>query len=196
MLAYPVRAVQASGLFDRIYVSTEDAEIAQVARQLNVIVIDRPPDLAQDRSTVVEVCVHALDVDPEIDRLCCVYATAFLLRPQTLVRASALLDTPPAADFVMGVSEYSFPPVQALKEDDNGFLSYMWPEWRAVQSQFHPHLVVSNGTFYWARADALRRERTFCGAKTRPSLVPSEEVTDINTEEDLTRATAQLRSSL
>src|SRR5688572_10779352 len=132
MLAYPVRALRDSGLFDRIYVSTEDAEIAQVARQLNVEVIERPPELAQDRSTVVDVCMHVLEVDPDIDRLCCVYATSLLLKPQTLVRASALLDTAPAANFVMGVSEYVLPPVQAMKEDESGFLSYMWPEWRSI----------------------------------------------------------------
>jgi pseudaminic acid cytidylyltransferase len=194
MLAYPVRAARDSGLFDRIYVSTEDSEIADVARQLNVAVIDRPSALAQDRSTVVDVCVHALDVDPQIDRLCCIYATSMLLTPETLVRSSALLDTPPAADVVMGVSEYPFPPVQALKEDEHGFVSYMWPEWRGIQSQFHPRLVVSNGTFYWARAEALKRNRTFYSSKTRPYLVPAAEVTDINTEEDLTRATAQLRA--
>lgn len=195
MLAYPVQAIRASAVFDRIYVSTEDAEIAQVARQLDVEVIDRPRALAQDRSTVVDVCLHALEVDPAIERLCCVYATSVLLTPETLVRSAALLDTAPMADFVMGVSEYALPPVQAMREDERGFLAYMWPEWRAVQSQFHPHLVASNGTFYWARAEALTRERTLCGSKTRGCLVPANEVTDINTPDDVASALARLRAA-
>lgn len=195
MLARPIRAARASGLFDRIYVSTEDAEIAEVARACGSEVIDRPTGLAEDRSTVVQVCLHALETHPEIDRLCCIYATAALLRPDTLVAAHALLDASPAADFVMGVSEYEHPPVQALKTDAGGFLSYMWPEWRGVQSQFQPHLVVSNGTLYWARAAALKAERTFYGRRLRGHVVPAEEVSDLDTPADLDRLRRQLEGA-
>lgn len=185
MLAWPIRAAQESGMFDRICVSTEDAEIAEVARRYGAEVIERPFDIAQDRSTVVQVCLHALETQPDIELLCCIYATACLLRPQTLVASRALLDAAPAADFVMGVSEYEHPPVQALKADEQGFLSYMWPEWRGVQSQFQPHLVVSNGTLYWARAEALQRERSFYGSRLKGFAVPADEVADIDTIQDL-----------
>lgn len=188
MLAYPIAAARASGLFERILVSTEDAEIAEVARAHGAEVIDRPDRIAQDRSTVVQVCLHALEVQPDIERLCCVYATAILLRPDTLAAAHDLLDTPPEADFVMGVAEYEHPPVQALKADDQGYLSYMWPEWRGVQSQFQPHLVVSNGSFYWARAAALRAEKTFYGRRLKGYCVPAEQSADIDTLADLERA--------
>ena len=85
----------------------------------------------------------------------------------------------------MGVSQYEHPPVQALKADENGYLSYMWPEWRGIQSQFHPHLVVSNGSFYWARRQALLEEKTFYGCRLRGFNVPCAQVTDIDTQEDL-----------
>jgi CMP-N-acetylneuraminic acid synthetase len=188
MLAWPIHAARESGLFDRVCVSTEDAEIAEVARRHGAEVIERPPAIAEDRSTVVQVCLHALETQPDIDLLCCVYATACLLRSKTLIDSRALLDAAPSADFVMGVSEYEHPPVQALKADEQGFLSYMWPEWRGVQSQFQPHLVVSNGTLYWARAEALRRERSFYGSRLKGFVVPADEVADIDTAEDLERA--------
>ncbi len=185
MLAHPIIVARASGLFDHIYVSTEDAEIAEIANHFGAKIIERPMQIAKDRSTVVEVCLHALESTPDIELMCCLYATAVLLAPETLVSAHALLGDEPGTDFVMGVSEYEHPPVQALKTDGNGFLSYLWPEWQGIQSQFQPHLVVSNGTFYWARRHALMEEKTFYGQGLKGFVVPSEQVSDIDTQEDL-----------
>lgn len=185
MLVHPIKAAQASGLFDRIIVSTEDAEIADVAKQYGAEVIVRPQQIAEDRSTVVQVCIHALETCPEIDLVCCIYATAVLLKPQTIVDSYSLFGVEPEADFVMGVSEYEHPPVQALKRDSNGFLTYLWPEWKNVQSQFHPQTVVSNGTLYWARREALLQEKSFYGRRLKGFIVPYEQTTDIDTEKDL-----------
>jgi CMP-N-acetylneuraminic acid synthetase len=192
MLAYPIRAARESGIFEQVWVSTEDEEIAAVARLHGAEIIQRPAEIAQDRSTVVQVCLHALEQLPHVDRLCCIYATAVLLRPESLVASHALLDAAPPADFVMGVSEYEHPPVQALKADEQGFLSYMWPEWRGVQSQFQPRLVVSNGSLYWARAEALKAEKTFYGARLKGYTVPPSQVVDIDTPEDLEQARKRL----
>lgn len=196
MLAHSIMVARATGLFEHIYVSTEDAEIAGIAKQYGAEVIERPPQIAEDRSTVAQVCLHALETHPEIDLMCCVYATAVLLAPETIVAAHKLLGGDPEADFVMGVSEYEHPPVQALKADDNGYLSYMWPEWQGMQSQFHPHLVVSNGTFYWARRQALLEEKTFYGRRLRGFTVPCEQVSDIDTQEDLTKIKSQFATKL
>lgn len=187
MLAYPIRAAQDSGLFDDIFVSTEDAEIAEVARNYGAEIIQRPPELAEDRSTVAQVCLHLLEVYPEIERLCCLYATAILLRPDSITAAHVLLDSAPVADFVMGISEYEHSPVQALQADTQGYLSYMWPEWRGVQSQRQPYLVVSNGSLYWARAQALKAEKTFYGRRLKGYPLPPEQVSDIDTPVDLER---------
>ena len=194
MLARPIMAARATGLFDQIYVSTEDAEIAEIAKQYGAEVIERPPQIAEDHSTVVQVCLHALETHPEIELMCCIYATAVLLEPETIAAAYKLLGGESEADFVMGVSEYEHPPVQALKADDNGYLSYMWPEWRGIQSQFHPHLVVSNGTFYWARRQALLEEKTFYGRRLRGFTVPFEQVSDIDTQADLTKVIARMNT--
>lgn len=195
MLAHPILIARATGLFEHIYVSTEDPEIAKIAKQYGAEVIKRPSQIAEDRSTVAQVCLHALEVCPEIDLMCCIYATAVLLTPETLIAAHALLGGELEADFVMGVSEYEHPPVQALKAD-NGYLSYMWPEWRSIQSQFHPHLVVSNGTFYWARRNAFLEEKTFYGHRLKGAAVPSEQVSDIDTQEDLMKIASRINTKL
>ncbi|OYZ76270.1 MULTISPECIES: acylneuraminate cytidylyltransferase family protein [unclassified Polaromonas] len=185
MMAYPIAAATESNLFDNIIVSTEDDEIAKIANYYGATVINRPVSLAQDRSSVVEVCSDILERNNDIQLLCCIYATAVLLKPQTLISGYELLNSDEKIDFVMGVSQYEHPPVQALKPDSNGFLTYMWPEWKGIQSQFYPEQYVSNGTFYWARRDSLIREQTFYGGKMKGWLVPKEQVSDINSIEDL-----------
>jgi CMP-N-acetylneuraminic acid synthetase len=195
MLAHPIMVARASGLFEHIYVSTEDTEIAEIAKQYGAEVIERPPQIAEDRSTVAQVCLHALEASPDIELMCCIYATAVLLTPETLIASHALLAGEFEVDFVMGVSEFEHPPVQALKADENGFLSFMWPEWRNVQSQFHPRLVVSNGTFYWGRRQALLLEKAFHGDRLRGFTVPPEQVSDVDTHEDLNRIISRLSAT-
>ena len=185
MLAYPIQAALTSGLFDQVYVSTEDAEIAEVAERHGAAIIKRPAELAADRSTVVDVCVHALETFPPIDLLCCIYATAVLLKPESIVAGYRIMRDQVDTDFVMGVSEYEHPPVQALKEGEGGYLSYMWPEWKGVQSQFHPRLSVSNGAVYWARRQALLKQRTFYGKRLKGLHIPAAQVSDIDTQQDL-----------
>jgi len=196
MLAHSINIARASSLFEHIYVSTEDAEIAEIARQYGAEVIERPAQIAEDRSTVVEVCLHALEQNHDIGIICCLYATAVLLIPQTLIASSKLLSTTPEADFVMGVSEYEHPPVQALKDDGDGYLVYQWPEWRGIQSQFQPHLVVSNGSFYWARRNALIEEKTFYGRRLKGFVVPPEQVGDLDTPGDLAKIKSRFAENL
>lgn len=184
MLAYPIETALATGLFDRIYVSTEDTQIGRVAEDYGATVIERPAEVASDCSTVVQVCLHALEALPEVDLLCCIYATAVLLRPESVKAGYRLICEQADTDFVMGVSEFENPPVQALKVDSEGHLSYMWPEWKGVQSQLHPQLLVSNGTFYWAKREALLDQKTFYGNKLRGVTLDSNEVCDIDTEGD------------
>lgn len=183
MLSHPIRAALDTGLFDRVVVSTEDSEIALAAQKAGASVLERPEHLAQDTSTVVQVCMHALEHYPA-GEFCCIYATAALLRPETLSKAHSLLDASPPADYVLGISGYNYSPVQALKANENGFLSYMWPEFLGKQSQFYPQLCVSNGTFVWARSEAFLREKIFYGTRLRGFPVPDDQVMDIDVSED------------
>ena len=131
ILSYPITAAQESALFDAVIVSTDDEEIAESARSTNARVVERSTELAHDRATVVQVCLDVLEVlrheNQLPDYFCCIYATALFITPDDLRRSFRLLQGKPAADFVMGVSEYNLHPVQALVEKD-GYLTPMWPE--------------------------------------------------------------------
>jgi len=186
MMTYPIQVAIDSGLFDDVVVSTEDDEIANIASKSGATVVVRPNKLAEDVSTVVEVCAHVLGLKQyrEVDVFCCIYATAIFLTPGDLVEACYELNEEPVADYVMGVSQYNYHPVQALRKESD-FLTSMWPEYQVQQSQQYPNLVVSNGTLYWARKRAFVHDCSFYGERLKGFCTES---VDIDTQEDYKQA--------
>jgi pseudaminic acid cytidylyltransferase len=187
ILSYPIKAALESGLFDSVIVSTDDEEIAQSARSATARVMERSKELAQDRVTVVQVCLDVLEALRNENQLpnyiCCIYATALFITPDDLRRSFQLLQRKPKADFVMGVSQYNLHPVQALVEKD-GYLTPMWPEYIHLQSQFQPHLVASNGSLYWAQVSAFQEVKSFYGRKLKGYVIPKIRAVDIDTQGD------------
>ena len=195
MLYYPVQTALKSKMFDRVIVSTEDEEIAKAAMGAGAEVFKRPISLAQDRATVVQVCKNVLDSladqDTHPDFFCCIYATAIFITVKDIAKSFDLFDQKPNPDVIMGVSEFNLQPVQAL-EKKNGFLIPKWPEYLGAQSQFQPYLVASNGTLYWARTRAFKKNPTFYCNKLKGFAIPILRAIDLDTPEDLEMAKAIL----
>ena len=129
MLAYTIEAAQKSGLFERVNVSTEDPEIAEIAQQYGACVpYTRPADLATDQATVAQVCCHMLDFFASQGQ---VYETVCILLPSAPLRiAQDITGTyqrfrESGADYAMAVTSYIYPPWQALVER-NGLLQPYW----------------------------------------------------------------------
>jgi len=195
MIAYPIQAALNSGLFDEVIVSTEDQEIAKIAEAFGATIHHRPESLASDRTTVVEVCTDVLELDKYelVENFCCIYATAIFITSEDMINSSRKIIEKSTVDYVMGVSEYNYHPVQALKEVD-GYLQSMWIEYSGKQSQFYPHLVVSNGTLYWAKSDAFLRDKTFYGERLMGYQLKGNH--DIDTAEDYEIAKILAKSRL
>ena len=188
MIAYPIEAAEKSNLFSEIIVSTEDHEIAETISKYSVQILDRPIELAQDHSSVVEVCTQILTSKEyeSIDTFCCIYATALFLNNEELMSSYKLMNTQPIADFVMGVSSYNFPPSKALVQD-GAYWKSMWPDFQTKKSQEFPDFTVSNGSFYWARRDAFLTEKSFYGNRLK---VHKNFQIDIDNLEDFQKAQA------
>lgn len=97
MIGYAIDVARRSGLFEHVLVSTDDAEVAAVARDLGAEVpFMRPAALADDFTPTVPVIAHALRAAAElgwrVDLACCIYPAVPLLRPQALAEALALLE--------------------------------------------------------------------------------------------------------
>ena len=82
------------------------------------------------------------------------------------------------------VSRYNLQVPQALEEGDEGFLVPKWPKNVEKQSQFHPDLMASNGTFYWARSTAFLKKHTFYADRLKGYEIPWIRAIDLDTPED------------
>ena len=189
MLAYPIASAVKSNVFDQVIVSTEDKAIGEIGSEAGARFLKRPKSLAQDRSTVAQVCKHVLlelekeNVIPEY--FCCIYATAIFVTPEDIVDSLKLLNKTASINVVMGVSKYNLQPVQALKKGPDELLKPMWPEYVNIQSQFHPYLVVSNGTLYWAKTERFLKKETFYDDALLGYEMPWVRALDIDTKESL-----------
>lgn len=187
IIAYTIEAALDAGIFERVLVSTEDAEIAETARRFGAETTWRPEALAGDNVGVAAVCLDLLDREAAAGRaygvMCCLYATAPLRNAADIRAVAGLIGS--ECDFAMAVSGYENPPLQALCETPDGNLAPMWPEWVNVRSQDAPELFVDNGSTYVVSVEAFRREKSFYGPKLRGHVMPRERSVDIDTAADL-----------
>jgi CMP-N-acetylneuraminic acid synthetase len=188
MIAWTIAAAKESGLFERVVVSTEDAEIAAISKKYGAETVTRNPALATDKARVVDVCIDFLDQDEKAGRvcdvLCCLYATA-PLRTAADIRAAAALLQPGQCDFSLCATHYSLPPHQALRLGSGSAVTPMWPELIKKRDEEVGELVVDNGSTYFVSVPAFRKERSFFGPGTRAHIMPRERSHDINEPVDL-----------
>jgi N-acylneuraminate cytidylyltransferase len=189
MIVRSIRTALESGLFDQVVVSTDDAEIADVARAHGAQVpFLRPAELADDFTGTAAVIVHALQQLPAFDYVCCVYATAPLLQARYLRQGLELLEQHPDRSFAFSVCSFGFPVQRALTLDGQGALTALYPEFRHTRSQDLPEAFQDAGQFYWGRSEAWLRGEVVYSPASLPVILPRHLVQDIDTPEDWKRA--------
>ena len=189
MIAWSISAALEADLFDRIIVSTDDAEIAEIAQAEGAEVpFMRPAELADDMAATIPVITHAMaQIEDPVETLCCLYATAPFVQTQDLVLASKMLDAGDA-DYVFPVTSYAFPIQRAVQLTENGRVEMFSPEYGQSRSQDLTEAYHDAGQFYFGRADAWRAGRAVIGPNAQPLSLPRHRVQDIDTPEDWVRA--------
>jgi N-acylneuraminate cytidylyltransferase len=189
MIVRSIRTALDSQLFDQVIVSTDDEEIAEVARAHGADVpFMRPAALADDITGTAAVIVHALKELPAFDYACCVYATAPLLQARFLRQGFELLAQHPEKSYAFSVTGFGFPVQRALTLDEEGALTSLYPEFRNTRSQDLAEAFQDAGQFYWGRSEAWLRGDVLFSPASLPVIVPRHLVQDIDTLEDWTRA--------
>jgi len=189
MIVRSIRTALDSGLFEQVVVSTDDAEIAELALAHGAQVpFLRPAELADDFTGTAAVIVHALQQLPAFDYACCVYATAPLLQARFLSEGFELLQQHPQKSFAFSVCSFGFPVQRALTLDGQGALTALYPEFRQTRSQDLPEAFQDAGQFYWGRSEAWLRGEVLYSSASLPVILPRHLVQDIDTLEDWKRA--------
>lgn len=191
IIAHSIKAAQESELFDRIIITTDDEEIADVARSFGAeIPFMRPKELSDDHTATISVIAHAVQTLQKqfvIDTACCIYATAPFIRPEDIKSAYNALITH-NKHYAFPVTTFPFPIQRSVKRDKEGNIKMFWPEHFATRSQDLEEAYHDAGQFYWGTADAwLSGKPIFSDAAT--SIILSRHlVQDIDTPEDWVRA--------
>ena len=188
MIAYSIEAATASGCFDKVIVSTDDNEIADVAKQYGAEVpFLRPDDISDDYSTTLDVIQHALlwcqQHEYNVEMACCIYATAPFIKASALREGLKLLINT-HCDYAFSATSFPFPIQRALKLNANGEVSMFHPEHLNTRSQDLEVAYHDAGQFYWGLAEAFQNGVPIFAEGSQVVLLPRNEVQDIDTEED------------
>lgn len=197
MINWPISAALETGLFDHVVVSTDDPEIAEVAKAAGASApFLRPAELADDFTGVIPVIAHAMAAMEEVtghapELVCAIYATAPFLSPADLARGHNALVEAPEQDYAISVTPFAFPVQRALKavhSKTGPGLAPMYPEFISSRSQDLEEAFHDAAQFFWCRPKALSKQAPVFSPRSIPIMIAPERVQDIDTEYDWRRA--------
>lgn len=197
ILLYSIQAALKADVFDEVMVSTEDAEIAALAKAAGAKVpFYRSNDTANDYAATADVLLEVLErygeTGVQFDYVCCIYPTAPFVSGERLREAMEEL-TMQDADSLLPVVRFSFPPQRSVVLGDDGFLRFKWQEYMLARSQDLEPFYHDAGQFYCLRTSSFLQQKKMVMEKTLPFVLPESEVQDIDTEEDWKIAEAKYR---
>ena len=198
MLAWSIEAALKSQCFDRVMVSTDDAEIADLGRQYGAeIPFMRPPELADDKAGTIPVVRHAIEWHQAAGfqpaEVCCIYATAPFILPEDLQRGLQLLASR-QAQYAFAVTSYPFPIQRAIRITAAGGVEMFQPEHFNTRSQDLEEAWHDAGQFCWGRSAAWVEGQMVFAPASVPVPLPRHRVQDIDTPEDWIRAEWMFRA--
>ena len=187
IIAYSIEAALESGLFDEVMVSTDDQEIADIARQYGAVVPfirseKNSDDFSGTGDVLIEVINEYRKLNKEFDYGCCLYPTAPFVTPNKLKESFTLLRDK-QFDTVFPVVEFSFPILRALKMED-GKVAPVWPEHYSKRSQDLAPAYHDAGQFYWFEISSFLETKSLVSGNTGAIIVEENSVQDIDTEDD------------
>lgn len=192
LLSRAIEKAKSCEIFDEICVSTEDEEIAELARKCGASVpFIRPERLSRDPSTITDVMLHALEFyESKSD----VFDTIFVMLPTSPFVDVTDIDTAMcqfkklSKGVVMSVSTTEFPPFNAylISSEGGRFLTPCFPDspYKYVKSTECPKTYRSNGALLIIDVKQLLEKRSYREMSMSPYVMPLERSLDIDTKFD------------
>lgn len=192
IVAYSIEAAQHSKIFDKIIVSTDSSEIAKFARSLSAEVpFLRPQELSGDYIGIREVIAHAVKwlwrKGEKLNAVCCIYATAPLVRPDDIVEAYKIFQRD-KWDYVFSATEYVYPIQRSFHVQKSGSIEMYFPENFSKRSQDLEKAYHDAGQFCWGKPEAWIENNMPFSERSSILKIPAYRVVDIDTDEDWKRA--------
>lgn len=185
IINYSIEAALKSEIFDEVMVSTDDTEIAEIAKKAGAKVpFYRGEQASSDVATTADVLLEVLSCYEAMGKtftsLCCIYPTAPFVTAQKLRIGYELLKQ---GDSVMPVVKYSYPIQRSINIKEN--LVFMnCPKYVNTRSQDLEDMYHDCGQFYFLKTEALRKTKALFTERTIPYIMSDLEVQDIDHLED------------
>ena len=187
LIAYSIETALKSKWIDRVIVSTEDEEIAEISREDGAEIIERPKEMARDDSPTIDAIFHALEVlkvenyEPDI---------TILLQPTSPLRTVEGIDNAiklfldSDCESVVSVCEFKHSPYWSFKIEKGYLKSLFGDEYLRRRRQDLENVYMPNGAMYVSTPENLRKYKGFYCLRTIPYIMPPERGIDIDNEVD------------
>lgn len=188
IMAWSIEAALESNCFDYVLVSTDDAEIADIARSFGASApFVRPKELSDDYADTISVMRHAVNwTNTNIGRtenICCIYATAPFVTPGDILRGKKILEES-QCQFAFPVAHFDYPIQRAIRINAQERIEMFNPEFYMSRSQDLEEAWHDAGQFYWGRGEAWLSCNSLFTTASAPIRLPRNRVQDIDTLED------------
>ncbi|MFC1926569.1 cytidylyltransferase domain-containing protein [Chloroflexota bacterium] len=199
LIAYSIEVALKSKLIDRVLVSTEDNEIAEIAAKFGAEVIKRPQELARDNTPSLPVFQHVIRyLDQEEgyhpETIVVLQPTSPLRTEEDIEQAMKKLSET-NCDAVVSVCDLEHPPDWMYVLDGDKLKYFIRDENRVHRRQDAAKVYRSNGAIYITRRDVIIEQNSLFGKDTRAILMPPERSIDIDSEIDLELAELLIKKS-
>ena len=186
IIAWPIKAALSSGLFDQVVVSTDDAEIAEVARGAGALVpFMRPKNLSDDYADTKSVIRHAiselkLENEPEV-QVCCIYPTSVFANVQVLKNGLEELNKN-NCKFVLSITSVDSSVYRSFTKTADDRITMLFPDNYAKRTQDLPSIYCDAAQFYWATVSAWQSDLHIFGPNSKGVFLDPSRVQDIDNE--------------
>jgi pseudaminic acid cytidylyltransferase len=192
IIAYSIEAAMQSNLFDEIMVSTDDEEIAKVAKQYGAkIPFKRSEKSSDDFAILNDVISEVLECyksnGKHFNYGCCILSTAPFITTENLKKAFDMLVIN-NFDSVRPIIRFSYPIQRAFKLLHDNSVQMFNPEHLKTRSQDLEPAYHDAGQFYWFRTDKM-----LSGSFKGGMIISETEAQDIDTLEDWTIAEMKMQ---
>lgn len=187
IMLYSIEAAFEAEIFDEVMVSTDDEEIAEIARKAGACVpFMRSAAASDDYATTTDVLLEVLEgykkIGKMFDYMACLYPANPFITAEKLKKCMQLICSSDYAQ-VLPVVPFSYPPQRAYVFSDDGYLRYKWDEFKNARSQDLEKMYHDAGQFYFYQVASFIKHKGVYG-KIYPLICSEYEVQDIDTEED------------
>ena len=188
IIAYSIEAAEVSGLFDKIFVSTDSEKIALTAKECGAEVpFIRPKELSDDFTPTAMVLLHTLKwlegQGTPAEFACCIYGTAPFVKAEYLKKGFRLIMRE-SVSAVFSVTSFPFSIFRALNINKAGCIEMFWPEHEFTRSNDLPEAYHDAGQFYWLDSKKFLKTKKVYSNDALPVIIPRFLVQDIDTIED------------